>query len=705
MNTLAHLYPGADAVRLAASIAVQIAGIVLLSLFASSTLARRNAALRDGIWKAALTLVCIAPFSAWAFQHAGIALRHTPARVVEPRSRIRENSKAPTQATTVLTQTPLPAAQPRAPTRSVSANAPATPTGFSRLPLQAAPSIFETVVGAITAIWAAGAAFLLARLVAGLRVIARLRRDLAPFSDLPASVAERLRRTLGLATLPEVMLSQRIGGPASVGLLRPVVVLPADLAAKMNPEELHDALAHECAHAQRRDARVALVQQILAALYWLHPLVHMLNRQMARAREEVCDNIVLAGTTATDYARTLLSLSQTVQSIRGRIAVVPMFDPRWHLAPRVAGLLNTRRILMNRMNRGFKLLLAVAALAVGAAFAAIGTASDSSQAATTKTAPDSAPPTAPSSAKTPVENTPRGESPPAHVFAGLAVQLAEADDRLRKALVEPRFDERKAELDVKEAAAVLEATKLRHQQLVEANRKVPGAIDHNEVERAEVDVRVAAIKLDKARLAWERAQATVERELPRAYVAYSPDTWIRSFSLHRVPGRATRDSSAPTVGRAPSAPETARDASAPTRPEDTSDNSVLTPVGGTRQVTDHVDPDVADGITVKFALNVFVHLLPAQWKQSVGREQLQNFEAPRDLGPVRVAVVRFEGSLRKTLESADELKPTDGVLLRDLVEGKAKNETVHRGDFIVLFGGRLWKEEPASTETTVPSSK
>ena len=81
------------------------------------------------------------------------------------------------------------------------------------------------------------------------------------------------------------------------------------------------------------------------------------------------------------------------------------------------------------------------------------------------------------------------------------------------------------------------------------------------------------------------------------------------------------------------------------------------------------------------------------------------FEAPRDLGPVRVAVVRFKGSLRKTLEAADNLKPTDGVLLRDVVEGKAKNEIVHRGDFIVLFGGRFWKEKPAAEKDHPPTSK
>ena len=106
-----------------------------------------------------------------------------------------------------------------------------------------------------------------------------------------------------------------------------------------------------CAHALRRDARIALVQRVVAVLYWVHPLVPVLNRQLARAREEVCDNVVLSGTSAAEYARTLLALSQTMQATRDRISVVQMFDGRWRLAQRVAGLLNTRRIVMTRLTR------------------------------------------------------------------------------------------------------------------------------------------------------------------------------------------------------------------------------------------------------------------------------------------------------------------------------------------------------------------
>jgi hypothetical protein len=55
------------------------------------------------------------------------------------------------------------------------------------------------------------------------------------------------------------------------------------------------------------------------------------------------------------------------------------------------------------------------------------------------------------------------------------------------------------------------------------------------------------------------------------------------------------------------------------------------------------------------------------------------------VGAMRVALIRFKGTIGETISAADEMKPTDGVTIRDLLAGKAKNEVVHRGDFVVVL--------------------
>jgi hypothetical protein len=97
------------------------------------------------------------------------------------------------------------------------------------------------------------------------------------------------------------------GGPAVVGFLRPVLVLPQGLAGRLTPAELEAVLEHELHHARRRDNLLALPLLLAQALFWFHPLVWWLGRRLLAERERACDEAVLAdGIDAETYARGLL---------------------------------------------------------------------------------------------------------------------------------------------------------------------------------------------------------------------------------------------------------------------------------------------------------------------------------------------------------------------------------------------------------------
>ena len=78
----------------------------------------------------------------------------------------------------------------------------------------------------------------------------------SPFPVI-SSRTRRLGQRLGLASLPEVSLSERLGEALVVGLWRPVVLLPLAWAMEMPPDALAAVLAHELAHVRRWDLSVA----------------------------------------------------------------------------------------------------------------------------------------------------------------------------------------------------------------------------------------------------------------------------------------------------------------------------------------------------------------------------------------------------------------------------------------------------------------
>lgn len=83
------------------------------------------------------------------------------------------------------------------------------------------------------------------------------------------------------------------GGPALVGLWRPIVVVPADFDGRYTPGERELILAHERTHAGRRDPLANAAGAALRCLNWFNPLIHIAERLMRADQELACDASVM----------------------------------------------------------------------------------------------------------------------------------------------------------------------------------------------------------------------------------------------------------------------------------------------------------------------------------------------------------------------------------------------------------------------------
>ena len=147
--------------------------------------------------------------------------------------------------------------------------------------------------------------------------------------------------------------------------------MPEGLAEAIPGDALRDILVHECAHILRGDTRVGLIQRLLGVVYWPHPLVHYANRQLARAREEVCDNHVIRTVDRCGYARTLVALTESCRPAGAPHPAIGFLGARWSLADRVAGLLDPRRIPMTRTPLPMRISLAAVLTLAGMAVATV----------------------------------------------------------------------------------------------------------------------------------------------------------------------------------------------------------------------------------------------------------------------------------------------------------------------------------------------
>ena len=205
-------------------------------------------------------------------------------------------------------------------------------------------SLKEEMRGAIPwldAMWLLGVLCLSLRTVGGWWLIQRLRRTSLP--RVPAYAREsfaRLTHRFGIRRPIDLRISERISSPLAMGVLRSVVLLPASALTSLTPEQLEVVLAHELAHIRRADYLWNMLQTMIETLFFFHPAVWWVSRNLRQQRELCCDDAALACCSdPLTYATALLCLEEE-RSSRFRLALALDGHETGSLRARIARILD-----------------------------------------------------------------------------------------------------------------------------------------------------------------------------------------------------------------------------------------------------------------------------------------------------------------------------------------------------------------------------
>jgi hypothetical protein len=149
--------------------------------------------------------------------------------------------------------------------------------------------------GVIAILYFAGLAFVVLRFVAAAMYARRLASKSIPFRG-------RMR------------LSHAIDGPVTIGR---TVLLPSSIAA--DRALLAAALAHEHAHVRRNDYLLHVALELLALPLYFHPMLLVLRRAIAEAREMACDEEAAGRRGRKEYAAALVKLAEVAADRRRMI--------------------------------------------------------------------------------------------------------------------------------------------------------------------------------------------------------------------------------------------------------------------------------------------------------------------------------------------------------------------------------------------------
>ncbi|MGE0408886.1 MAG: M56 family metallopeptidase, partial [Amphiplicatus sp.] len=194
---------------------------------------------------------------------------------------------APVFAAAGLSLRPAPAAPPALLPAEIAtvASSPAPGPGLTA----------ETLIGAAGLLYLYGALLAFGVFAVRALLFAGAMRRAAPLDNPALSTAlDRWRRRLGVAAPLRVKVSPALASVCVYGLIRPVIVMPAQLVERADFDDLVMMGAHELAHIRRGDGRLFAAAAAAKILFWFNPFLRRIAARAELAAEQGADGLVLA---------------------------------------------------------------------------------------------------------------------------------------------------------------------------------------------------------------------------------------------------------------------------------------------------------------------------------------------------------------------------------------------------------------------------
>ncbi len=158
--------------------------------------------------------------------------------------------------------------------------------------LASLPAVPAGLAGMLLGFWIVG------MLVMGTRLVvaqAQFRRRLVdasrPLSTQQRKLLGRFFDRMQVFPMIDCRLSEAVKSPVLLGVIKPLLALPADFFESSREPEL--VIRHELVHFRRRDLWANLIVAIVRCVFWFNPLLTWAERRFRDDQEMACDRVVL----------------------------------------------------------------------------------------------------------------------------------------------------------------------------------------------------------------------------------------------------------------------------------------------------------------------------------------------------------------------------------------------------------------------------
>lgn len=220
---------------------------------------------------------------------------------------------------------------------STSVDSEATPD-FSPAQQQQRHIAPTSIIRWLPLIWCLGAVATALCVGVGLLGTKRLIRSSTCIPEALQRLQNSLSEDFALLQKIPILISDRIISPVLVGLLKPVILLPA-AASGWDEETFRFVVLHELAHVRRWDNLANFIQRLVEVVLFFQPALWLVSHWVRTEREVCCDRFVVNKTgSPKGYARTLFQMAQHTPNSFHQLATTSM--ARQSIVHRITRVLN-----------------------------------------------------------------------------------------------------------------------------------------------------------------------------------------------------------------------------------------------------------------------------------------------------------------------------------------------------------------------------
>ena len=167
---------------------------------------------------------------------------------------------------------------------------------------------------------------------------------------------------MGIRQRVNIFLSERIDIPATIGFMKPVILLPVATVNQLSMEQVESIILHELAHIRRMDYVWNIAGAVIETILFFNPFVYLLTGVQKKERELCCDDFVIGfSRDPHNYASALLELEKSRIIGKAQLALASN-GQEGHLLTRVKRILNIQTNRLQYRQRFLALLFVTAFL-------------------------------------------------------------------------------------------------------------------------------------------------------------------------------------------------------------------------------------------------------------------------------------------------------------------------------------------------------